>query len=109
LLDRFPDSIFVMATLRERLEEDERDAIRRMALARRARSGWPTRRGRIIVLTANELAAHNGIGLSYTWEDLGGRHAKFAKSFHDLDRNLGQLSEATLQMYADVAWPESAS
>lgn len=106
LLDRFSDSIFVMATLRDALDDAERDAIRRMALARRTRSGWPSRRGRIIVLTANELAARGSVGLHYTWTDLGGRHAKLAASLRELDSDLGQLSEATLQVYADLAWPD---
>jgi hypothetical protein len=107
LLDRFGDSIFVMATLRDALDDDERDAIRRMALARRTRSGWPARRGRIVVLTANELAARGSVGLRYTWEDLGGRHAKLAARFHDLDSDVGQLSEATLRLYADLEWPDA--
>ena len=106
LLDRFGDSIFVMATLRDALDDDERDTIRRMALARRTRSGWPTRRGRILVLTANELAARGSLGLRHTWTDLGGRHAKLAASFQGLDSDLGQLSEATLRVYADLAWPD---
>ena len=106
LLDRFDGSIFVMATLRDALDDDEREAIRRMALARRTRSGWPTRRGRIVVLTSNELAARGSVGLRYTWEDLGGRHAKLAASFQDLDSDVGQLSEATLGAYADLTWPD---
>jgi hypothetical protein len=105
LLDRLCDSIFVMATLRDALD-DERVAIRRMALARRTRSGWPTRRGRIVVLTANELAARGSVGLRYRWKDLGGLHAKLAVRFHRLDSDLGQLSEATLRVYADLAWPD---
>jgi hypothetical protein len=95
-----------MATLRDTLDDDERDAIQRMALERRTRSGWPTRRGRIVLLTANELAARGSVGLRYAWEDLGGRHAKLAASFQELDSDLGQLSEATLRMYADLAWPD---
>ncbi|MEA2156765.1 MAG: hypothetical protein QOE11_2905 [Solirubrobacteraceae bacterium] len=106
LLDRFDDSIFVMATLRDALDDDERDAIRRMVLKRRTRSGWLTRRGRIVVLTANELATRGGVGLRHTWTDLGGRHADLAASFQGLDSDLGQLSEATLRMYADLAWPD---
>jgi hypothetical protein len=106
LLDRLCDSIFVMATLRDALDDDERVAIRRMALARRTRSGCPTRRGRIVVLTANELAARGSVGLRYRWKDLGGLHAKLAVRFHRLDSDLGQLSEATLRVYADLAWPD---
>jgi hypothetical protein len=44
--------------------------------------------------------------LRHTWTDLGGRHAKLAASFTELDSDLGQLSEATLRMYADLAWPD---
>jgi hypothetical protein len=58
------------------------------------------------VLTANELAARGGVGLRYTWTDLGGRHAKLAASFQELDSDLGQLSEATLRVYADLEWPD---
>ena len=95
-----------MATLRDALDADERDAIRRMAVARRTRSGWPTRRGRIVVLTANELAARGSVGLRYTWKELGGLHAKLAASLQELDSDVGQLSEATLRVYADLAWPD---
>jgi hypothetical protein len=65
------------------------------------------RRGRIVVLTANELAVRGSVGLRYTWKDLGGRHAKLAASFQGLDSDLGQLSAATLRVYADLAWPDS--
>jgi hypothetical protein len=106
LLDRFDGSVFVMATLRDALGDDERDALRRMALARRTRSGWPVRRGRIVVLTANELAAGASFGVRDMWTELGGRHAKLADRFQDLDSDLEQLSEATLRVYADLTWPD---
>ena len=101
VLRRFPRAHMVFATLRDSLTRRERRAL--TALARRG--GREANRGRIIVLTATELCDRTGFAVPFSWKDLSGPHADLADRYPRAQFDLGVLSDATLELYADWRWP----
>jgi hypothetical protein len=98
LAESFPEALLVLTTLREGLEEDEQETIRKLLASRRG-----PKPGRLIILTANELCeASSSIGPPYVWGDKGERFKQIAERFERGRFELEDLSRATLELYVGL-------
>jgi hypothetical protein len=103
ILREFPEATMVFATMRPEIEPRERTALVKLA---KKGQGMP-HYGRIVVLTAHELSDRDAISLDYGWTQQGGRAAEVADR-HKHINTLFELSDATLDMYANWRWPRFA-
>lgn len=104
LADQFPGAILVFATLKNSITETEKKLLR--PLVNRGRRYWNNERpyNPILILTGIELFADHGP--RNTWNDVGGKHAEFAKRYIGLDDML-QICDATQQIYLEMnPWHE---
>jgi hypothetical protein len=86
--------------MRPEIEPRERAALVKLATKGKGMPHY----GRIVVLTAHELSDRDAISLDYGWTQQGGRAAEVADR-HKHINTLFELSDATLDMYADWRWP----
>lgn len=103
LLGRFEQSRIVFATLKEKLSDDERLGLQKLADRRRG-SAWPNR-GRLIVLTRTELCEQVALAMPLAWRKAGGQYERVAHEYPDAGRGLSELSDATLDLHAGWRWP----
>jgi hypothetical protein len=96
LAERFPGAFLVFATLKDELSDAEKAEIGQLATWGRER--LPDRRPRapVIVLTGLELFSWH---INHSWEERGGRHAKFVEPARVCLDNLWTLAEFTQQLY----------
>lgn len=108
ILSKFPKANFVFSCLRSELTVREKREIQKLAVGGRNKfPGHHPNRGRIIILTELELAdtlASTRMG----WRKSGGRHEELADL---MNRGVfsDQISEASLELYADHKYPSSTS
>lgn len=104
LVEVFPGSALVFATLRPELEPTERDSLARLVLWGRKRLRYERLRAPVLVLTQHELL--NVFGPPICWREAGGKYATFATSWHSQD--FLHLCDATqqlhLEMESDASW-----
>jgi hypothetical protein len=98
LLSRFDQARIVFATLKDKLSDDERLGL--VKLASRRRGAARPHRGRLIVLTRSELCEEIAVSLPIAWRNAGGRFARVAQEYPDAGRDLDELSDATLNLHA---------
>ncbi len=100
LSKEFPGSIIVFSTLNENLTQKEKRLIR--PLVNQGRKYWKEGKtsNPVLILTATELLSHP-MGLSYTYKEKGGQHAKFGERHFDLCQ-LRTLCDITQQLYLDM-------
>lgn len=104
LVEVFPGSALVFATLRPELERTERDSLARLVLWGRKRFLYGRLRAPVLVLTQHELL--NVFGPPICWHEAGGTYAAFASSWHSQD--FLHLCDATQQLHlgmeSDASW-----
>ena len=96
LAKRFPGTLLVFATLREKLEPTEKRRIAGLARAGRRRTKADKWRTPVMVLTAHELMGR--MGPPFCWKDAGGKMAQFAEHYRGHD-DLLELCDATQQLH----------
>ncbi|MBN1970359.1 MAG: hypothetical protein JW870_13405 [Candidatus Delongbacteria bacterium] len=99
---RFPGSILVCATMKDKLDKKEKERIAKMALWGRANTSMGITRAPLIVLTATELFSLSSFGLRFIWEKKGGKHAQLIKPGYIREDNLRVLADLTQQVYLDL-------
>lgn len=101
LANRFPGSILVFATMREKLSASEIERIKE--LAEWGREYDPdTRRTRspVIVVTGTELFTSGS--LTTSWKSKGGKHKDMSKRISQGESNLRILANFTQHLYLDM-------
>jgi hypothetical protein len=95
---KLPDSVIVIAVLRDHFTNVEKELLRRFVTwGRRVNAfGQPT--NPVLLFTSIELMME--FHVSSTWKNLGGQHAKFAAFEHT--RNLFNFADATQQIYLSM-------
>lgn len=101
----FPGAVLVFATLREELNEKEKEALK--PVVNRGRRYWKSERpyNPVLILTGNELFADGDP--RERWKELGGNHAVHSHGWGG-DRDLIGLADDTQQIYLGLKpWHES--
>ncbi len=101
LAEKFPGSVLVFATMRERLSPSEINRIKELAeWGRKYDKESRQTRAPVIVLTGTELFT-SGF-LSTSWEEKGGKHKDLAKHTSLGTSNLRILANFTQHLYLDL-------
>lgn len=98
----FPGSILVCATLKDKLDADEKEIIAKTALWGRERTPLGITRAPLIVLTATELFSQLMSGYMLLWKQKGGMRAKLIEPAYIQEDNLRVLADLTQQVYLDL-------
>jgi hypothetical protein len=95
----FPGSVIVFSTLNSTLTQKEKSLVR--PLVKQGRKHWKEGKTNnpVLILTSTELFSHINIG--HTYQEKGGKHAKFEKSLFELHQ-LRPLCDITQQLYLDM-------
>ncbi len=105
LSKEFPGSVIVFSSLNSSLTQKEKRLIR--PIVRQGRKYWKEGRtsNPVLILTSTELFSHH-IGLSHTYKEIGGQHAKLVDKHFDLHQ-LRPLCDITQQLYSDMqSWSD---
>ncbi len=102
LAQKFPGSILVCATMKNKLDDDEKKRIAKTALWGRASTPIGTTRAPLIILTATELFSQSTLGLRNTWKQKGGKRAQLIEPAYIREDNLRVLADLTQQVYLDL-------
>ena len=98
---KFPGSILVFATMRERLSGSEVNRIKELAeWGREHDKESKQTRAPVIVLTETELFTSGSLGRS--WKSKGGKHENMAKRISQGESNLRILANFTQHLYLDM-------
>jgi len=95
----FPGSILVCATLKDKLDAEEKARISRLALWGRETTPVGTTRAPVIVLTGTELFSSSGLGFRYLWREKGGKRAQLVEPAYVWTNNPRVLADLTQQVY----------
>ncbi|MDZ5454864.1 hypothetical protein [Labrys sp. ZIDIC5] len=96
LARKIPNSMLVISILRMDFTDSEKKILRRLVKWGRRLNKYKKPSNKVLLLTGNEIF-QSFISLNSTWEDLGGRHAKYA-NFESI-RDLDSIAEATVGIY----------
>ncbi|MCK4629529.1 MAG: hypothetical protein KAT56_11030, partial [Sedimentisphaerales bacterium] len=102
LAQRFPGSILVCATMKDKLDANEKKRIAKTAIWGRASTSIGTTRAPLIVLTATELFSQSTLGLRYLWKHKGGKRAQLIEPAYVREDNLRVLADLTQQVYLNL-------
>lgn len=102
LAQKFPGSILVCATMKDKLDADEKKRIAKTAVWGRASAPIGTTRAPLIVLTATELFSQSTLGLRHLWKQKGGKRAQLIEPAYIREDNLRVLADLTQQVYLDL-------
>lgn len=97
----FPDAFLVFATLRNALEDHEKELLRPFVERNRKKAEKGKVYNSIVVLTGIELLSPTLSGPPFCWEEIGGKYAAFERRI-SVGRHLIHLSDATQQLYLDM-------
>jgi hypothetical protein len=98
----FPGSILICATMKEALDNDEKERIAKLALWGRERISSGITKAAVIVLTGTEIFSNNSLGLQYVWKQKGGKRAQLIEPAYIREDNLRVLADLTQQIYLDL-------
>ena len=95
---KLPEAVIVIAVLRDHFTADEKKILRKFVAWGRRVNAYGEPANPVLLLTSHELTMD--YHLSWTWKELGGKHAKFTDYEHT--RILSNLADATQQIYLDM-------
>jgi hypothetical protein len=99
LAQKFPGSILVCATMKDKLDANEKKRIAKIALWGRERAPTGITRAPLIVLTATELFSQSTFSFVHLWKQKGGKRAQIIETSHIRKDNLRVLADLTQQAY----------
>jgi hypothetical protein len=104
LVKTFPGAALVFATMRPKLEPEERASLAKLTRWGRKRLSYERLRAPVLVLTQHELM--NASGPPMCWQEAGGQYAEFAKTWssHEFQDLCDATQQLHLGMESDAEW-----